>query len=226
MYCTRSRNGSPRRRSGRTRPHDQGERRNEVRAAARGRRSTSTTAPRTSTIVVRMCRGPPPRPAARPPPALAVLADPPEHGQGQRQQANEIEKGNSPAIVLAMFPPQMVNCSVGVAWDMNRNTVAAQAASSRLAQAQHPERRPAGHREQEDAQRGHQLERHLVAEGRVSRAMSAYGSGSRRSAWGCRRTSRAPSRSPAPSAAAPRAGTRPRSGATPCRRPLPSSGSG
>src|SRR5215208_7074604 len=45
-------------------------------------------------------------------------------------RANEIEKGNSPAIVLAMLPPQMVNCWVGVTWDMNRNTVAAQAASS------------------------------------------------------------------------------------------------
>ena len=85
--------------------------------------------------------------------------------------ANEIENGNSPAIVLAMLPPQIVNCWVGVTWFMNRNTHARAGRQQRrrLAQAQQAERRPAGHREQEQAEHGHQLERHLVAQGQGER---------------------------------------------------------
>ena len=94
-------------------------------------------------------------------------------------RANEIEKGNSPAIVLAMFPPQMVNCSVGVAWDMNRNTVAAQAASSGAGSRRRSTRNAAqqvtGSRRMPSAVTS--LNATWSPRGRVSRAMSAYGIG-------------------------------------------------
>ncbi len=132
VYCTRRMNGSPQKavRQNAT-PMTRARRRNEARAAASGRRSTSTAAPSTSTMVVRMwlsTTAETSRAAARQPLPSSQTRQSTARASGS--SANEIEKGNSPAIVLAMLPPQMVNCSVGVTWYMNRNTVAAQAASS------------------------------------------------------------------------------------------------
>jgi hypothetical protein len=94
-------------------------------------------------------------------------------------RANEIENGNSPAIVLAMFPPQIVNCSVGVAWDMNRNTAAAQAASSGTGSRRRSTRNAAqqvtGSRRMPSTVTS--LNATWPPRGRVSRAMSTYGIG-------------------------------------------------
>jgi hypothetical protein len=94
-------------------------------------------------------------------------------------RANEIEKGNSPAMVLAMFPPQMVNCSVGVTWDMNRNTHAPPAASSGAGSRRRSTRNAA--QQVTGSSRMPSTVTSLNAtwspSGRLSRAMSAYGIG-------------------------------------------------
>jgi hypothetical protein len=93
--------------------------------------------------------------------------------------ANEIENGNSPAIVLAMLPPQIVNCSVGVTWCMNRNTVAAQAASSG-AGSRRRSRRNAAQQVTGSSNRPStvtSLNATWSPRGRVRAAMSTYGSG-------------------------------------------------
>ena len=90
-----------------------------------------------------------------------------------------MEKGNSPAIVLAMLPPQIVNCWVGVTWDMNRNTQAPQAASSGAGSR----RRSTRNAPQQVTGRAStpstvtSLNATWSPRGRVSAAMSTYGSG-------------------------------------------------
>ena len=181
MYCTRSRNGSPQKavRQNAT-SITPASRRNDAAAAASGRRSTSTVAPSTSTMVVRMwlsTTAETSSAAARHPLPSSHTRQSTARASGSR--ANEIENGNSPAIVLAMFPPQIVNCWLGVTWAMNRNTVAAPAASSgagsRRRSTRNAPQQVTGSPNRPRAVTS--LNATWSPMGMVSRAMSTYGSG-------------------------------------------------
>jgi hypothetical protein len=117
------------------------------------------------------------RAAARQPLPSSQTRQSTARARGSR--AKEIAKGNSPAMVLAMFPPQIVNCWSGVTWVMNRNRQAPQAASSgagsRRRRIRNEAQQVTGSRSRPSTVTS--LNATWSPRGRVSAAMSTYGSG-------------------------------------------------